>query len=169
MRTTTSATAVTRHIGNCHLMVDNVNQEATFLNMDSTTATWIAFVQSRVYEGKINEDGERPDQLVFYVVCENPRGERFASHLSFRTEGPGDLWMHSEEAKRLAHSLCTKVTAALVKGADPSTSNKWSPTDPCYGSEAYGRGECELEHEARELEAEAGGQEADRFRAEVGL
>ena len=65
--------------------------------------------------------------------------------------------------------IADKVTAALAKGSDPSTSSKWAPTDPCYGSEAYGRGECELEHEARELEAEAGGQEADRFRAEVGL
>jgi hypothetical protein len=137
--------------------------------MTTMTSTWTAFVQSRVYEGRINEDGERPDQLVYYVVCENDRGERFASHLSFRTEGPGDLWMRPEEAERLATSLCAKVTAALAKGSDPSTSSKWGRTDPCYGSEAYGRGEHELEHEARELEVEAGVQEADRFRAQVGL
>jgi hypothetical protein len=132
-------------------------------------STWTAFVQSRVYAGRLNEDGERPDQLVFYVVCENQRGERFASRLDFRTEGPGNLWMRPEQAERLAHSLCTKVTAALAGGADPSKSSKWAPTDPCYGSEAYGRGEHELEHEARELEVEAGIVEADRFRAHVGL
>ena len=134
--------------------------------MDTTTtaaaATWTAHVWSDVYAGQFNEDGERPDELCFYVVCENERGERFGSVASFTTER---FW-HDAEAR--AEALCERVTEYLAKGCDPSTSPKWVRRQGCYGSAAWSE-KAELELEARDLEAEAGCDEAGRFRRAVGL
>jgi len=124
---------------------------------------WSAFVRSDVYAGSINEDGERNDELCFYVVCENEGGERFASVVTFTTE---KFWHGAAQAR--AEAFCVKVTSALASGADPTKSSKWSRIQGCYGSAAYSNA-LELELDARDLEAEAGVVEADRFRQVVGL
>ena len=131
--------------------------------MSKTPATWTAFVRSDVYAGACNEDGERPDELTFYVVCENEKGVRFASKKSFTTE---ELGLSAAEGS--AEAFCAAVEKALRAGADPSKSDKWTPTCPAYGSASHDEGLL-LEDEARELETEAGVQEADRFRLDHGV
>jgi hypothetical protein len=121
------------------------------------------FVRSDVFAGSVNEDGERPDELAYYVVCETERGDRFASRLVFTTVR---FW-HGE-AERRAERFCVKVAEALAAGADPATSPRWTRIQGCYGSAAYSEA-VELEAEARDLEVEAGRYEADRFRSHVGI
>jgi len=111
--------------------------------MGAMNSNWVALVRSDVYAGSVNEDGERPDELAFYVVCENELGDRFASHMSFTTEDhfpssvvDGVLVLPAE---KLAEKFLVKVREALAAGADPSKSAKWSRTFPMYGSEAYAR------------------------------
>ena len=131
--------------------------------MSTATTTWEAFVRSDVYAGQVNEDGERPDELCYYVVCEDGRGFRYASRLSFTTEALG-----RSAAEGSAEEFCAKVTEYLAKGYSPATSEKWYPIQGCYGSAAWSE-RTELEYEARDLESEAGPSEADRFRREVGI
>lgn len=98
--------------------------------------SWTAFVSSNVYCGPVNEDGETPDEISYFVVCENERGDRYRSHLSFETED--DVTTEgAPTAEMKAQAFLSKVQAALVKGADPKASDKWFRTRPCYGSEAY--------------------------------
>jgi hypothetical protein len=126
-------------------------------------STWTPYVRSDVYAGAFNEDGERPDELAYYVVCENERGERFASKVSFSTE---KFWHGAAEVR--AEAFCVKVAEALAAGADPSKSPKWTSIQGCYGTAAYSN-ELELELDARDLEGEAGFAEADRFRRDMGI
>jgi hypothetical protein len=100
--------------------------------MTTTTTTWEAAVNSDVFAGPMNEDGETPDQLSFYVVVTNERGDRFRSCLCYTT-----LDMYRDVAERLARRFCVNVVRALEAGADPTKSAKWSPTRPMYGSAAY--------------------------------
>jgi hypothetical protein len=126
-------------------------------------AAWFAFVRSDVYLGSPNnEDGEAKEEIAFYVVCENPRGVRYASRKAFTSERLG------REASSVAEAFCKKVTAGLASGADPAKSPKWAPIQGCYGSAAWSE-EDELDLEARALEVEAGVGEADRFRRVVGI
>jgi hypothetical protein len=130
----------------------------------NATQTWTPFVRSDVYAGAFNEDGERNEELAYYVVCENERGERFASAIAFTTE---KFWPHGAAEQR-AEAFCVKVAKALAAGADPTKSPKWHRIQGCYGTAAYSNA-LELELDARDLEIEAGSVEADRFRREVGL
>ena len=124
---------------------------------------WTAFVRSDVYTGSAdNEDGEPREELAFYVVCEDATGRRFASRLTFTTTELG--W----DAPSRATAFCMRVTAALASGASPVGSDKWVRAHGAYGSAAWTESDA-LEDEARDLEMEAGPQEADRFRREVGL
>jgi hypothetical protein len=127
------------------------------------TSPWTAFVRSDVYAGPVNEDGERPDELSYYVVCENERGERFASTVTFTTE---EFWHGTAEPR--AEAFCAKVTEALAAGADPTKSSRWYRIQGCYGSAAYSE-KLELELDARDIEAESGHEEADRFRKATGI
>jgi hypothetical protein len=127
------------------------------------TSPWTAFVRSDVYAGPVNEDGERPDELSYYVVCENERGERFASTVTFTTE---EFWHGTAEPR--AEAFCAKVTEALAAGADPTKSSRWYRVQGCYGSAAYSE-KLELELDARDIEAESGHEEADRFRKATGI
>jgi hypothetical protein len=129
----------------------------------STTRTWEAFVRSDVYAGQVNEDGERPDELRYYVVCEDQRGFRFRSEKSFTTEALGRA-----AAEGSAESFCETVARYLATGSDPSKSEKWFAIQGCYGSAAYSN-RLELELDARDLDMEAGHDEGDRFRRAVGL
>ncbi len=132
--------------------------------MKTSTSPWTPFVRSDVYLGPdANEDGERREELCYYVVCENERGDRFASKASATTEkAPRDV------VEALAEAFCVKVAKALAGGADPSRSAKWTAIEGAYGSAAWSE-EAELENEARDLEGEAGPYEANRFRREVGI
>jgi hypothetical protein len=139
---------------------------ATYLAMTTSLspATWTAYVTSDVFEGRPHpEDGSPRDELHFYVVCGNDEGVRYASRVGYSTED-----YSRDEAEARAEAFCTKVTAALAKGADPTQSSKWARTRSCYGSAAWSEDE-ELECEARDLEVEAGVAEADRFRRVVGI
>lgn len=102
--------------------------------MSTMDKNWTAFINSDVFEGAVNEDGETPDELNFYVICENHRGDRFRSHASFATSD-----MDKEIAERKVQALLRQVNMALHMGADPSISPKWSRTRPCYASEAYAK------------------------------
>lgn len=124
---------------------------------------WQAFVRSDVYAGEFTEDGERRDELVYYIVCEDERGARYRSRTCFTTEALG-----REAAEGSAEALCERVTEFLTKGHSPSASPKWYPIQGCYGSAAWDE-TAELEREARELESEAGVSEADRFRRAAGI
>ena len=133
------------------------------MNTNSATKTWEAFVRSDVYAGEINEDGERPDELRYYVVCEDERGFRFRSCKSFTTEEIG-----RSAAEDRAESFCELVAKYLATGADPRKSDKWFAIQGCYGSAAWDE-RAELELDARDLDMEAGHAEGDRFRREAGL
>src|SRR5271166_1995353 len=98
----------------------------------SPTSPWTPFVRSDVYAGAFNEDGERPDELAFYVVCENERGERFASTVTFTTEK-----LRDGRAERAANAFCVKVVKALAEGADPTKSPRWFRIQGMYGSAAW--------------------------------
>lgn len=130
--------------------------------MTASPSTWFAFVRSDVYARTSNEDGTPREELSFYVVCENERGVRYASCVSFTTEEYG------REASLRAERFCAKVKAGLTSGSDPSKSSRWSRIAGCYGSAAYSEEEA-LEDEARALEGEAGPAEADRFRRTAGI
>lgn len=135
-------------------------------NANLTVSTWIPCVRSDVYAGSPSEDGEPREELSFYVVCCNDRGEQFASTVSFTTEKFG----HNRNgiAEERAWTFCEKVAKALAAGADPTSSSKWHRIQGVYGSAAYSN-KLELDLEACALEVEAGSVEADRFRREVGL
>ncbi len=132
--------------------------------MATSSSPWTPFVRSDVYAGAFNEDGDCPDELAYYVVVENERGVRYASTVSFTTQ---DYWQRGEAEAR-AEAFCAKVQSALASGADPTKSSRWTRIQGCYGSAAWSETE-ELELEARDLETEAGVEEADRFRRVVGL
>lgn len=94
---------------------------------------WEAAVASDVFEGPINEDGERPECLVYYVVLTDERGNRYSSARTWCS-------MHRNqraEAERGAEQHLRRVRAALAKGATPVNNYKWERTRPMYGSEAY--------------------------------
>ncbi len=135
-------------------------------NATPTKWTWTPNVVSDVYAGAINEDGERDEELAYYIVCENERGERFASNVEFTTVKFGHN--RNGAAEKRAEAFCAKVAKALRAGADPTKSSKWHRIQGCYGSAAWSN-KLELELDARDLEVEAGSAEADRFRREVGL
>jgi hypothetical protein len=130
-----------------------------------SAGNWIAFVRSDVYAGQVNEDGERPDELCYYVVCENEMGVRFRSHKHFTTE---DLGRAAAEGS--AESFCEHVTKFLAKGMTPVRSEKWSRIQGMYGSPAWSDA-YEIELDARDLEGEVGGgiEEANRMRREAGI
>ncbi len=140
-------------------MDDSKNETEIFIN------GWHAYVRSDVYQGSANEDGEHPDELSFYVVLENEQGIRYASKKDFTTTRHG----HNSNgvASALAERFCVSVKESLQVGASPVSSPKWSRVAPNYNARSWGQSE--LETEARELEVEAGPQEAVRFRFEVGL
>jgi hypothetical protein len=125
--------------------------------------TWTAFVRSDVYAGRVNEDGERDEELAYYVVCENERGARFASRLMFTTE---EHWHGTAKAR--AEAFCAKVETAITKGGNPTTSDKWCSIQGCYGSAAWDE-KAELELDARDLELTDGHEEANRFRQAAGI
>ena len=124
---------------------------------------WSAYVRSSVYEGVVNEDGERGDSLAFYVVVEGENGERFASHRTFTTEA-----FRRDDAEARAERFLLTVADALRKGADPSRSSKWHRIEAMYGSAAW-TPEDGLDAEAKARDIEAGSAEGDRFRRAVGL
>jgi hypothetical protein len=126
--------------------------------METFVNGYAAFVRSDVYAGGYTEDGERSEELAFYVVCENERGARWASRLSFTTEK-----MHRQVAEAKADAFCRKVVDALHAGADPAKSPKWAPTRPAYGSAAYSAAD-DLMDEARDLEAEGSWDDGARLR-----
>ena len=132
--------------------------------METLINGWVAFVRSDVYAGTTqNEDGETREELSFYVVCEDERGARYASSLSYTTED-----FSRDEAEARVRAFGAKVEVGLREGADPSKSDKWHRIQGCYGTAAWSETD-ELELEARSLEVEAGVSEADRFRRDMGL
>lgn len=132
----------------------------------SAKGTWEAFVQSNVYAGEFNEDGERREELCYFVVCQDEKGYRFASRSAWTTAGEP----FRGEAAELAEAFCAKVVKALANGADPRTSPKWAPIQGMYGSAAWSDA-YEIELDARDMEGEVGGgiEEANRMRREAGI
>jgi hypothetical protein len=123
-------------------------------------------VMSSVYAGSSdNEDGESRDQLSFYVLIEHEvTGARWRSRTAFSTED-----MSREACEEKAELFCVLVQRYMARGMRPDVSSKWLVTYPRYGSPSYGRGECDLEDEARAVGDECGEREEGRFRGEVGL
>lgn len=126
--------------------------------METLLNGWVAFVRSDVFAGGLTEDGERSEELSFYVVCENERGARWASRVSFTTEQ-----MHRQVAEAKADAFLRKVEAGLRAGANPAASSKWSPIQGCYGSAAWSEAD-EMMNDARDLEAEGSWQDGARLR-----
>ena len=126
--------------------------------METLINGWVAFVRSDVFAGGLTEDGERSEELSFYVVCENERGARWASRVSFTTET-----MHRQEAEAKADAFLRKVEAGLRAGANPAASEKWSSIQGCYGSAAWSEAD-EMMNDARDLEAEGSWQDGARLR-----
>jgi hypothetical protein len=91
-------------------------------------------------------------------VCENERGARWASHLSWTT-----VEFSREEAESKAEAFRIKVECALLTGSNPTTSSKWTAIQGMYGSAAWSESE-EVENEARDLESEGYGEDANRLR-----
>lgn len=106
-----------------------------------TMTSWEVYVRSDVYAGAVNEDGETPDQLCFYIICENAFGDRYRSKMSFTTEDFGDFRMVGARkyfaAEWKAEQFLLTVQDGIKKGGDPVTSAKWFRTNPNYNSEAY--------------------------------
>lgn len=140
-----------------------VNRGASTENTMSTKPVWEAFVRSDVYAGEFTEDGDRREELSYYIVCEDERGYRFRSHACFTTDE-----FSRDEAQGRANALCERVNAFLAQGHSPVASPKWTPIQGCYGSAAWDE-TAELDLEARDLDIEAGPAEGDRFRRHVGL
>jgi hypothetical protein len=126
--------------------------------METIINGWLAFVRSDVFAGEYTEDGDRCEELSFYVVCEAANGARFASKVSYTTQDMG-----RDEAEGRAKAFCRRVEQCLRRGANPRRSAKWVPTWAAYGSAAWSERDA-LEAEARELEGEGSWQEANRFR-----
>lgn len=126
--------------------------------METLVNGYAAYVWSDVFAGGYTEDGERSEELAFYVICENERGARWASRVSFTTER-----MHRQVAEEKADAFLVKVVEALRGGADPAKSPKWAPTRAAYGSAAWSPAE-DLMDEARDLEAEGSWQDGARLR-----
>ncbi len=127
---------------------------------------WHVGVGSDVYAGPVGEDGHPSEELCFFVSLEGPTGVRYISRTSWTTERFG----HNSNGLAAAHAAhhAAKVEAALAHGASPVGSAKWVLGRPVYGSAAYDP-RADLEDEARDLDAEAGSTEGDRFRRAVGI
>lgn len=122
-----------------------------------------AAVFSDVFAGEYTEDGDRREELAFYVVCEDERGARWASVASFTTQE-----FSREVAEARANALCERVNDFLAKGHSPVNSSKWARRAGAYGSPAWDERD-ELRCEARDLEVAGEWQEAARLRREMNV
>jgi len=104
-------------------------------------------VWSDVFAGPVNEDGERPDELAFYVRATFPNGRRFAHVATFTT-----LNQTCKEAEAKAQKLLYRVTRAITRDEwnGPVNSPHWTETYPEYGSAYYQSSDAEAEWAAQE-------------------
>lgn len=103
---------------------------------------YLVGVRGDLYEGAVNEDGERPTEEVFYVLLEDADGNRWRSARCWTTEAHWQqTWVDGVlhvAAAELALCHARVVEKVLAEGkVDPRISTKWRLTDPMYGSLAY--------------------------------
>jgi len=95
-------------------------------------------IRSDVYLGPPHpEDGERKEELAFYVIAVLPTGQTFRHKHSFTTEKYGHNRNHKAEIA--CDDLLMKIVWHLEKGlwAGPKDNPYWEETYPQYGSVAW--------------------------------
>lgn len=92
-----------------------------------------AYVRSDVFAGPPDpEDGHRPDELAYYIVCEDEQGRRWRSVWTRTT-----MELRRTECEAAAAAHLWRVRVALAEGADPRRSLLWRADRPAYGSPAW--------------------------------
>ncbi len=99
---------------------------------------WSLDVRSDLHEAGRNEDGEAIIEEVFYLIATNDYGTRYRSDAT--ADAPQPLWDRA---------------AALGADFDPTRTEGWFETDPCYGSRAYEAEEPAIAAREREDELHA--------------
>jgi len=89
-------------------------------------------VCSDVFAGEIDEDGECPDYLMFYVTITTDRGDRWASKAGWVRK-----YLTDGQAEANAEALAKQVELFLLQGHRPKDSAKWVKARPFYGSQAW--------------------------------